>query len=275
MATLGEGSDEKAFERSARNLLPALLKVLRGNNTSLKTYATASLVNMSCGKENMKTQLVGDGILKLCIKQLKEKDDDLSVYTLTLLVNLTKQPHHRYLFAQEGGIPMLVDILTSSYQNLLKSRILAEVASVIGQLCGDPEIRKIIEQFPVVPCFLWVYDSAQPNTKLKSKVLFVLRQLSISGAVKVKVGKHVIPTLLDNLGLATPRFPECALNIILLLISLASINTNALMMVEQIDVNLETCGIQENGQEAKNHRLARLLWPKVEILKARIQEARL
>mmetsp|Transcript_9430 Transcript_9430/g.22701 ORF Transcript_9430/g.22701 Transcript_9430/m.22701 type:complete len:873 (-) Transcript_9430:70-2688(-) len=266
--------EEDKFEKTVRQLVPALVKVMNGNNHILRSYATASLVNLSCGRQNMKQLLVSQGVLSMCVKQLKTKHDELTLYTLFLLVNLTKTPHHRYIVVREGGIPLLVDILTSSYQNLRKQRILAEVCSVFGQLCNEPETRSLIsESFPVVPCLLWVNDAAQPNTKLKSKLLFALRQLCLLGQNKLKVGPHIIPVLLEELALANWSNEECATNLVLLLVSLASVNSNALMMQEQINASLETCGILKDGMLAKNSRLANHLGPKVEGLLIRINDA--
>lgn len=268
-----EEKDDGDSDEMNKKLLPALLKVLAGNNTNLKSYATASLVNMSCGKESMKTLLVSEGVLKLCIKQLKLKDDDLTLYTLYLLVNLTKSPHHRHIVTKEGGVPVLVDILTSSYQNIRKQKILTEVASVLGQLCNDQTTRAFISgNFPVVPCLLWVNDAAEPNTKLKSKLFFCIRQLCMLNQNKIKVGQHIIPVLMEELSLITSSREECATNLILLLQSLASVNANAVLMQDQIDTSLESSGIQKDGAKA-NTRLAKNLWPKVEELKARIQDA--
>lgn len=267
--------EDTKFEKTVKQLVPALVKVMVGSNHILMSYATASLVNLSCGRQNMKQLLVSHGVISMCVKQLKTKHDELTLYTLFLLVNLTKTPHHRYIVVREGGVPLLVDILTSSYQNLRKQRILAEVASVLGQLCNDPETRSLItESFPVVPCLLWVNDAAQPNTKLKSKLLFALRQLCLLGQNKLKVGPHIIPVMLEELALANWANEECATNLVLLLVSLASVNTNALLMADQIKASLETCGILKDGLPAKNNKLANHLWPKVEALLIRIGDAR-
>ncbi|CAJ1336380.1 unnamed protein product [Effrenium voratum] len=267
--------EEAKFEKAVKQLVPALVKVMNGANHILMSYATASLVNLSCGRANMKQLLVSHGVLSWCVKQLKIKHDELTLYTLFLLVNLTKTPHHRFIVVKEGGVPLLVDILTSSYQNLRKQRILAEVASVLGQLCNDPETRSLIsESFPVVACLLWVNDAAQPNTKLKSKLLFALRQLCLLGQNKVKVGPHIIPVLLEELALASWAYEECATNLVLLLSSLASINTNAVLMQDQIDASLETCGFLKDGVPAKNNKLVNQLWPKVEALRIRIRDAK-
>eukprot|EP00928_Gymnodinium_smaydae_P031779 TRINITY_DN23216_c0_g1_i1.p1 TRINITY_DN23216_c0_g1~~TRINITY_DN23216_c0_g1_i1.p1 ORF type:complete len:871 (-),score=151.94 TRINITY_DN23216_c0_g1_i1:88-2700(-) len=274
LETIGTERKENEEDAKVQVLVPALVKVMQSGNLSLTSCATAALVNLSCGSANTKTLLVSRGVLNLCMKQLKAKDDDLTLYTLYLLVNLTKTPHHRAIVVREGAVPLLVDILTSSYQNLRKQKILTEVASVLGQLCNDRETRSCIsEDFPVVPCLLWIFDAAQPNTKLKSKLVFALRQLCVLAQNKIKVGQHVIPMVLDELGQATPAFEECAMNSVLLLTMLANIHSNALMMHDQgkLDDALQRSGIVTiAGQKA---RFGPLLMEKVMVLKERIKES--
>jgi len=281
-----EGVD---FDKTVKSIVPSLLKVMKGNSLVMCSYATAALVNLSCGRDSMKQLLVGAGVLRVCVHQLKSRHDELILYSLYLLVNLTKTPHHRYIVIKEGAVPLLVEILTSTYQNLRKHRLLAEVSSVIGQLCNDPEARGLIsESFPVVPCLLWVNDAAQPNTKLKAKVLFALRQLCVLGQNKIKVGQHIIPVLLDELAIATIHKEECAVNLLLLMNSLASVNSNAVMMAKrdatakksphdkepmEIDLALRSCGILDEEGKVTKSKLAKLLEPKVEALKKRIQDA--
>jgi len=129
--------------------------------------------------------------------------------------------------------------LTSSYQNYRKHKILAEVASVLGQLCNEKETRDNISDYrerAVVNCLLWVYDTAPLNSKLKSKLLFCLRQLCADRAVatnKSKIGQHVIFKVLDELGQTRAGHPlseECMSNSLLLLQSLAEIHSNAIHM---------------------------------------------
>jgi len=266
-------------DRQAHVFVPALLKAMQGGNLSLSSCATAALVNLSCDKASTKTLLVSHGCIKILIKQLRMKDEDLTLYTLYLLVNLTKLPHHRSIVCRQGGVPVLVDILTSSYQNLRKEKTLSEICSVVGQLCNDEETRSLFsDDFPVVLCLLWVYDAAQPNTKLKAKVLFALRQLCLVGQNKIKVGQHAIPRLLEELSMAAPSKVECAMNSVLLLTMLASVSTNARAMNHQgrLDDAFEACGLQSKdvrGQEAKSHKFGPQLWLKVVELKERIRES--
>lgn len=268
-------SKDQIQESDVRYLVPALIKAMQGDNVSLTSCATAALVNLSANRESTKNLLVSEGVLKLCMKQLKSKDDDMTLYTLYLLVNLTKTAHHRAIVSREGGIPLLVDILTSSYQNPRKSKILTEVASVVGQLSNDAETRTVMsDDYPMVLCLLWINDQAQPNTKLKAKLLFALRQLCVSGQNKIKVGQHVIPDTLDQIAQAKPKFIDCVTNAVLLLMMLASIRSNALLMSRQNKLNdaLEQCGLQQDGQESKKHKFGPGLWDKVVALKDRVEK---
>merc|ERR1712048_424697 len=242
---------------------------------SLTSCATAALVNLTAHDEKTKILVVQKGALKNCVHQLRLKDDDLTTYTLYLLVNLTKTPHHRALLCRERGVPVLVDILTSSYQsvqNPMKRKILTEVASVIGQLCNDRETRTLIsEEFPVVICFLWIFDAAPVNSKLKSKLLFALRQLCVLSQNKIKVGQHVITTVIDELGQCIRKIEDetmVATNAILLLTMLANIHSNAKMMDDQdrLDDALVQMGIQKKirkHEEKTKTKFRRELWDKV------------
>mmetsp|Transcript_54697 Transcript_54697/g.127951 ORF Transcript_54697/g.127951 Transcript_54697/m.127951 type:complete len:910 (+) Transcript_54697:112-2841(+) len=277
-------SAENEDDHNVKTLVLALLKVMQEQNLSLASCATAALVNLSCGKTNTKTVLMSQGCLQICIQQLKLKDDDLTLYTLYLLVNMTKTPHQRAAVVSQGGVPLLVDILTSSYQNPRRHQILTQVASIIGQLCNDADTRHLLSDealYPVVPCLLWVFDAALPNTPLKTKVLFALRQLCIVPMNKDRVGQHAIPQILDELCLAqpTPQGQECVMNAILLLIMLASISTNAQMMAlgGRLDDVLVEGGLQVgekgNATRATNKGFSIELWKKVEELKTKVQKA--
>jgi len=272
--------DAKDEAKQAEVLVPALVKVMQGSNLSLTSCATAALVNLSFDRNNTKTLLVTEGAMKIAIRQLKLKDDDLTLYTLYLLVNLTKTPHHRSIVVREGGVPLLVDILTSSYQNSRKGRIITEVASVIGQLCNDADTRVAVsDYYPVVLCLLWVYDGAQPNTKLKAKVLFALRQLCMLGTNKIKVGQHVIPRVIEEVSQARPggRSDECLTNSILLLSILAQVRSNAQMMnhSNRLMDALELCGLEQHGEDNnKKQRYGALILERVKKLKDRVDEAK-
>lgn len=261
-------------------LVPAMVTAMGSGNLSLMSCATAALVNLSHDTMETKKLLVESGVIAVCMTQLKKKDDDLTLYTLYLLVNLTKTPGHRQTVLKAGGLMLLVDILTSSYTMPNKQRILTEVASVIGQLCNDAEARTLsCEHFRVVPPFLWMFEKAPPNTKFKAKLMFALRQMCILPQNKIKVGEHVIPSVVEDIGLAKPSNPhsqECLMNAIMLLLMLVSITSNARRMKMGLDKAWEGAGIDVtkldvDGQR-NHHKFGTTISEKILELRMRIQE---
>jgi len=267
-------SSSDGVDPATQALIPALVKVMGSSSLSLQSCATAALVNLSCGKMSTKTLLMSTGCMKHVANQLKAKDDDLTLYTLYLLVNMTKTPQHRLIAVKEGGVPLLVEILTSSYQNPRRRKILTEVASVIGQLCNDADTRALLSDgYPyVVPCLLWIYEAAPVNSKLKSKILFALRQLCQQEQNKMKVAKQVIPQALEELGQATPAAEEAATNCVLLLTTLATIKTNAIEISGGYDQALTDCGLYKNGEEARHLKFSRDFVDRVKKLRDKLRE---
>eukprot|EP00747_Dinoflagellata_sp_TGD_P066800 gnl/TRDRNA2_/TRDRNA2_154984_c0_seq3.p1 gnl/TRDRNA2_/TRDRNA2_154984_c0~~gnl/TRDRNA2_/TRDRNA2_154984_c0_seq3.p1 ORF type:complete len:536 (-),score=120.53 gnl/TRDRNA2_/TRDRNA2_154984_c0_seq3:75-1682(-) len=182
-------------------LAPELIGVMRASSVYLTTYATVTLVNMSGGQQLVKNMLMQMDIAPLLVEQLMCKDEDLITYTLVLLTNLTKSVHHRELMLLNGLVETSTDLLTTSYSNPFKTKVLAELASVIGQLCNDEDVRDRMtgEGAPNVDCLLYVFDTAAPGTKLKSKVMFALKQLCVNNIeLKDKVGSHALPVMIAD-----------------------------------------------------------------------------
>jgi len=153
-------------------VVPAMLSLLKSGGVFLAIYASAALVNLSSGNQAVKMVLMAEGMAKTAVRNMQGKDDDLSYYTLMLLVNLTKEPHNRSVIASAGLIPLLYDILTSSYSqvrpakkrqgsqgaalgSIAKERLLTQTCIVIGQFCNDDRFR---EQF-IVTCLCFVEEN--------------------------------------------------------------------------------------------------------------------
>lgn len=250
---------QPGVDKQIRVLVPALVTCMEStSNVNLLSCATAALINLSCDHDTTKILIMQTGCMKLLIKQLKSKDDDLILYTLYLLVNMTKTPQHRSIVTKEGGLPVLVDILTSNYQNLEKTKLLAEFCSVVGQLCNDPETRGLIsiEYLMVIDCLLWINDATEPNTELKSRLLFCLRQLCGQEQNKIKVGQHIIYSVMQELGTAKGGVhEECTNNMIMLLKVLAQhVNRNAKEINETILERLQDCKFLDENNNVINKR---------------------
>mmetsp|Transcript_69880 Transcript_69880/g.138288 ORF Transcript_69880/g.138288 Transcript_69880/m.138288 type:complete len:913 (+) Transcript_69880:141-2879(+) len=229
-------------EREAEHgcaLCMGLLELMRRGGLFLATYACAALVNLSQAKEEVKNFLVYHGIAAICLQQLQSKDDDLMLYTLMLLVHLTKYANHRQSMNDAKLVPQLFEILVASYNVLqYKRRILTELCSVLGQMCNDEETRKsICQNYPkCIECLIQIFQTAQElpgdrkagevlpstSTKIISKVMFALKQLCANDRKnKEHVGgfvcKPVIKDLINKNNLVHQDWATNALTLLLLL----------------------------------------------------------
>eukprot|EP00928_Gymnodinium_smaydae_P020729 TRINITY_DN1801_c0_g2_i1.p1 TRINITY_DN1801_c0_g2~~TRINITY_DN1801_c0_g2_i1.p1 ORF type:complete len:937 (+),score=209.99 TRINITY_DN1801_c0_g2_i1:417-2813(+) len=228
-------------------MCPGLMSLLRNGGLFLATYSCAALVNLSNAKEVVKNRLMMSGITEVILQQLKAKDDDLLLYTLMLLVHLTKLAHHRNMMKNAGILPILNDILGSSYAAVrFKRRILVELCSVLGQMGNDEESRQLmLESFQVVDCMLHIYETDSTGgkdkpeagkggaTALASKALFALKQLCAnSPELKEQVGERVIEPLMVELGHA-PNLEnkDWAFNAIMLMVLLSVSKTCCNLMI--------------------------------------------
>eukprot|EP00437_Effrenium_voratum_P064322 CAMPEP_0181489434 /NCGR_PEP_ID=MMETSP1110-20121109/48984_1 /TAXON_ID=174948 /ORGANISM="Symbiodinium sp., Strain CCMP421" /LENGTH=868 /DNA_ID=CAMNT_0023616275 /DNA_START=26 /DNA_END=2629 /DNA_ORIENTATION=- len=248
-------TDTKAKDEDpAANLIvvPAMLSLLNSGGVFLAVYASAALVNLSSGNQAVKMVLMGQGMAKTAVRNLQAKDDDLGYYTMMLLVNLTKEPHNRSVIASAGLIPLLYDILTSSYSqvrpsakkgqgiqsaalgSIAKERLLTQTCIVIGQFCNDDRFREqFIDIYPhTVKCLLYIFTTVEFGTILSSKTIFALKQLCASrNDQKHHVGTLAIPHLIECLGDEDVEKPkECIYQSLLLLNMLSGLSTNSELM---------------------------------------------
>jgi len=191
-----------------------LLSLMRGAGLFLATYCCAALVNLSQAQEVVKNYLMNEGIAETCLHQLKSHDDDLILYTLMLLVHLSKRAHHRAVLVHIGLVQVLQDLFFACYGVLQhKLRLVTELCSVLGQMCNEDATRKYVsDNYQVIECLFNIFetsvssdrrpgDTYPPNaTKIISKVLFVLKQLCAgSMTLKDQIGSKVIRDVVMDL----------------------------------------------------------------------------
>ncbi|CAK8999981.1 unnamed protein product [Durusdinium trenchii] len=235
-------------------VVPSMLSLLKSGGNFLAVYASAALVNLSSGNQAVKMILMGQGMAKTAVRNIQSKDDDLSYYTLMLMVNLTKEPHNRSVIASAGLIPLLYDILTSSYSqvrpakkrqtmqsaalgSIAKERLLTQTCIVVGQFCNDDRFREqFIDMYPhTVKCLLYIFTTVSFGSFLSSKTMFALKQLCASrNDQKHHIGTHAIPHLIDSLSDKEAEKPtECIYQSLLLLIMLSGLQTNTELMYRE------------------------------------------
>mmetsp|Transcript_35864 Transcript_35864/g.103280 ORF Transcript_35864/g.103280 Transcript_35864/m.103280 type:complete len:883 (-) Transcript_35864:99-2747(-) len=157
-------------------LCPALLQTVRHTSIFLRTNATLCLINISAEHRVVSDLIIKSGIIPYCNHNLKSYDDDLTRYTLVLLTHLTK------------NVAILKDLHPQVTQTLVmllektpalpsKQSLLADLASVIGQVCNNDEIWKSMCEDMAKPMekLVTLFKGAPPGGQLRCKVMFALR----------------------------------------------------------------------------------------------------
>eukprot|EP00933_Yihiella_yeosuensis_P081967 TRINITY_DN95690_c0_g1_i1.p2 TRINITY_DN95690_c0_g1~~TRINITY_DN95690_c0_g1_i1.p2 ORF type:complete len:277 (+),score=44.55 TRINITY_DN95690_c0_g1_i1:933-1763(+) len=188
-----------------RVLVPSLMATVSQRNIYLKTYGTVTLLNLTTRFEYLKDSIIAMNVPRVCADHLALRDDDLMLYTLSLLTNLTKCSHHRLELARFGIVDSLLILLPGVPPAPSKHRILAELAGVLGQLCNDDELwEKMCDpKFATVSRLLEVLMAAPNGTRLRSKVFFALRQFSFRPKPAAALYREVIgdclPAIVEEL----------------------------------------------------------------------------
>lgn len=237
--------------------VPALLELMETGGLYLATFASAALVNLSHANELVKMHLMSHGMAPIIAKNIQSKDDDLINYTLTLMVNVTKEAHHRHIIANAGMLPLLYDMLTSSYHqcktgkgggdglssamlaNSMKEKILAHICSIMGHFCKDEEHRDhLVEKFEhTVKCLIYIATHCTPCSTLMAKVMYALKQFcAAKNDVKRYVGAYVLKPLCLEIFMDTEIMkkatPEFMNHMMQLLLMLASYQDNCIRLDE-------------------------------------------
>mmetsp|Transcript_14764 Transcript_14764/g.44331 ORF Transcript_14764/g.44331 Transcript_14764/m.44331 type:complete len:1041 (-) Transcript_14764:96-3218(-) len=181
------GADQKSGHFAV--LLPAVLELMDQPSAYIKTYATVTLVNMSSNQESVKHAIMGGQIARLCTENLHSQDDDLVRYTLVLLTQLTKNPHHRSTMASRNSKAVfgkgkkeldraLLDMLTHIPCMESKYETIGDLASVIGQLCNDHEMFALMckPEYHILDSIQSLLEAAPSLSRVRSKLMFVLKQ---------------------------------------------------------------------------------------------------
>jgi len=236
------------------DLVPPLLQVVRSGASFLATYAIAALINFSALNDELKHALSAQGAAQVCVEQLQSKEEDLSYYSLVLLVNITKTASQRKLAKEAGLIKALVEIL-EVYSNHVeqKTKLLVQVVSLIGQMANDENCRRELIQRSTpggsrqadVPYHLLAMLTRAPTgltgAAFKAKLCFAFRQLCRGDyKMKAEVGKHAIPRIQEDFSThMTTLTPEQVVQSLLLLQSLAEFRNNAVQMDDALREPLE------------------------------------
>jgi len=243
----GQGAEQ------GTGLCAGLLHIMRTGGLFLATYACAAFVNLSQANSMVKQFLMSSSAPELCLQQLQSQDDDLVLYTLMLLVHLTKSEQHRSALMQLGLLPVLYETLSSSYAAVqYKRRMVTELCSVLGQMCNNDIARQELLSISrkggrpgaagvsTLDMLRVVYSTASaglqeqgkreagqplsaPIAKILSKVIFAFKQLCANSMdLKEKVGNFLASDVVADLALPENlEHKDWAVNAIMLVLLLS------------------------------------------------------
>ncbi|PFH38049.1 hypothetical protein BESB_003900 [Besnoitia besnoiti] len=191
-------------------VVPALVSVLSsknnavsGSSVSLFHLALSSLVNLSAGDVRVKEILLEANVYNAVVFVLNLKEETLLLPSIQLCLNLTKTGAHRQAFIASGAFNLVLDILMAQYSSLYfhKQKLLACVAGLLGQLANESKASQdMVENYPVLDCFLYMFHAQNTTLEFRSKVVFGLKQLAQGRwQVQQRIGKHCIQTLIKDL----------------------------------------------------------------------------
>lgn len=182
----------------------------------LVTYACAALVNLCQGHEVVRSHLIHNDVIPLCKHNIRTYDNDLVLYSLMVLVQLTKRSNHRASVERYGLLEFCTGLLHSLHaQTETRWRVLAELCNILGQLFADEASREAaaapesqVFDFLMTLMESSVSQGVSPlpdwSVKLQSKVLLALRSLcQVSAVRREQVCDHVskpLPKLMSALG---------------------------------------------------------------------------
>lgn len=272
-------------------VLDPLVKMLDGG-IFLATYASAALVNISYHLDAVKSKLMSMGVAKLLAREIKAKDDDLLCYNLMLMVNLTKETHHRTMMANAGILPLAYDLLTSNYHwcgwrsrgqaqteaigtaasSIRKEKLLVQLCIIIGQMCNEETFRSQFQKDYeyTLPCILYIYEHAEPGSTLACKGLFAMKQVSANSMhQKATVTQQAVKKIAaDLLGSSFEKSQDFFAQSVLLLHVLANDPHNVRRM---LDAGLTPSNLDELGRTSKIVRMSDYLRQRLDALKETIK----
>lgn len=197
-------------------LADGLMQLLWRGAPFLVTYACAALVNLCQGHEVVRSHLIHNDVIPLCKHNIRTYDNDLVLYSLMVLVQLTKRSNHRASVERYGLLEFCTGLLHSLHaQTETRWRVLAELCNILGQLFADEASREAaaapesqVFDFLMTLMESSVSQGVSPlpdwSVKLQSKVLLALRSLcQVSAVRREQVCDHVskpLPKLMSALG---------------------------------------------------------------------------
>ncbi|URE01224.1 Kinesin-associated protein (KAP) [Musa troglodytarum] len=172
--------DEYKAKIGRSGAVKALVYLLETGSPRGKKDAATALFNLSIFHEN-KARIVQAGAVKYLFK-LMELSTGMVDKSVALLANLSTIPEGRIAIAQEGGIPLLVEVVETGSQ-----RGKENAASTLFQLClSSQKFCSLVLQEGAVPPLIALSQFGTPRGKEKAQQILSHFRSQREGAARKK-----------------------------------------------------------------------------------------
>ncbi|CDR96259.1 hypothetical protein, conserved [Babesia bigemina] len=195
-------------------LLKCLIGMLRRNigNYKVVMIITAILTNFSFHSGAFKDHMIRQGVASVLIDNMLSSEEQIVISTLKLMVNITKTTEHQEAFISQGVISNFISLLevcvnrnyrcTACIQTYYgrNMEIVSFSAAVLGQLFNYKLLRMTANQLEFITevmIYSFHIGSCDPNHMVM--IMFCLKKVPKTGPVYIKIGKHVIRSIMLNL----------------------------------------------------------------------------
>ncbi|ORM42157.1 uncharacterized protein BXIN_0693 [Babesia sp. Xinjiang] len=181
-------------------LLKCMIRMLRrySMNYKIVVIITSILTNFSFNSKIFKDHMIKNGVATLLIENMLSGEDQIVLSTLKLMINITKTPDHQNAFISHGVMSNFIVILEKYYAKNIE--IIALSAAVLGQLFNSGIMRMTSKQLEyIIDVMLFSYHIGAQDVGQIGMLLFCLKKAPKTGAMHIKVGQHMLRSIVVDL----------------------------------------------------------------------------
>ncbi|GIX61981.1 ARM repeat containing protein, putative [Babesia caballi] len=196
-------------------LLKCLIGMLRrhSGNYKMVVIITSILTNFSFHSAVFKDHVIRYGVATVLIDNMLSNEDQIVLSTLKLMINVTKTPEHQQEFISHGVISNFITVLEVPPRHRTWSplaqkyyarhiEIIGYSAGVLGQLFNSGVVRLTPNQLEyITEVMIFSFHVGSSNPTVMVMIMFCLKKLPKSGAMYIRIGRHVIRSIAMNLKL--------------------------------------------------------------------------
>ncbi|KAK1936884.1 hypothetical protein X943_002915 [Babesia divergens] len=181
-------------------LVKCLIGMLRRHTTNYKIVliVTSILTNFSFHSMVFKDHMIKYGVATILVGNMLHNEHQIVLATLKLMINITKTTEQQDAFLNQGVMSSFITVLGRYYEK--NSDIIGYSAGVLGQLFNSTNVSIAPNQIEyITEIMLYAFHIGTSDPTMMVMIMFCLRKLPKTSNIYIKIGKHVIRSIIMNL----------------------------------------------------------------------------